>query len=70
MNDQTGARPTRPAHPDDLADWQCRTFTALGQYVDPPPGELSLDDEVADDPAADPAATLAHLAELRAAGRI
>jgi len=69
-NDQTGARPSRPPSPTELADWKARTFRELGRYADPPPGLLTLDDEVADDPLDDPDATRAHLAALRAAGRL
>lgn len=69
-NDQTGARPSRRPQPDDLADWQARTFGALRRYAPPPPGDISLDDEVADDPIADPDATAAHIAALRAARRL
>lgn len=67
-NDQLGARPSRAATPAGHAEWQARTFTDLAPYAPPPPGDISLDDEVADDPADDPDATRAHIAALRSAG--
>ena len=70
MAEQLGARPSRRPTPDDLADWQARTFRELGRFAPPPPAELGLDDEVADDPIGDPDAARAHLAELRRAGLI
>lgn len=69
-NDQLGARPSRPITPDELADWQARTFTALRRYAPPPPGTIGLDDELADELTDDPDAAIAHIAELRAAGLI
>lgn len=69
-DDQLGARPSRPPAADELADWMARTFRPLAGYAASPPGELSLDDEVADDPLDDPDATRAHIAALRQAGRL
>lgn len=69
-NDQLGARPSRRPSPAELADWQARTFSALARFAPPPPGAIGLDDELADDPIADPDAGAAHIAELRAAGLI
>ena len=68
--EQTGERPRRPAQPVDVADWHARTFRSARPLVRRPPAELSLDDEVANDPLADPDATRAHIAALRAAGRL
>ena len=68
MTEQTGARPSRRPTPDDLADWQARTFPALAAYAPPPPAAIRLDDELDDDLFADPDATRAHLAALRREG--
>ena len=66
--EQLGARPQRRARPEDLADWQARTFAGLGRYASPPPADVSLDAEVVEDLFADPDATRAHLAALRRDG--
>ena len=68
--DQTGARPSRPVNRDAFADWSARTFRSEAAFAAPPPGELTLDDEVAIDPIADPEAARAHYAALKAAGLI
>jgi len=66
--DQTGARPSRPQRRADLAAWSARTFLSETPLVDPPPAELSLDDEVAYDILANVDETRAHIAALRADG--
>ena len=66
--DQTGARPSRATSRAELAEWSARTFRSETPLVTPPPGELSLDDEVALDPAANIDETRAHIAALRDAG--
>ena len=60
-----GARPTRRVDPVALADWSARTFASEAALVQPPPGEISLNDEVADDLFADRDNTRLHLANLR-----
>jgi hypothetical protein len=67
-DDQLGARPSRRQTRDDLADWQARTFASETALAARPPGELTLDDEVAIDPLADREATVAHIAALRRDG--
>ena len=68
MNNQHGTRPSRPSTPEALAEFTGRTYPSELALVHRPPAELSLDDEVAADPIADPDAARAHIARLRDAG--
>jgi len=68
MTDPHGTRPTRPQSRRELGDWTARSFASSVSLAVPPPAELTLDDEVADDPLADRDAARAHLAALRADG--
>lgn len=65
MSEQHGARPARPVTPAGLAEFTARTYMSELALVQRPPAELTLDDEVAIDPFADPEQTRAHIARLR-----
>lgn len=60
-----GASPSGPVTPEQVAEWEARTYPRLGRYAPPAPGAVVLDDVLLelDELLADPELGVATIVE-------